>query len=78
MKSGLGVLRLFLGLPDNLELPCKGFTLALGEVDSGLLLINLDGPWLQFLLLDLDLVVEGTGFVCEGGFSAAREHSTVR
>ena len=67
MKSSVGIFRLFFGFFDSLELPREGFAFALSKVDSGLLFIDLDGPRLQFLLFDLYLVVEGTGFVYEGG-----------
>ena len=65
LKLNLGILRLFFGFSNNLEFSREGFALALSEVYSGLLLVNLDGPGLQLLLLDLDLIVERTGFVCQ-------------
>ena len=77
LKLSLGILRLFLGFSDDLKLSREGFALALSEVYIGLLLIDLDGPGLQLLLLDLDLVVERTGFVCKG-LSVAGMHSPVR
>jgi len=77
LKLSLGILRLFLGFSDGLELPREGFALARSEVYIGLLLIDLDGPGLQFLLLDLDLVVERTGFVCKG-LSVAGRHGTAK
>ena len=65
-KSILGILCLFLCFSDGFELSRKGLALALSEIYFGLLLIDLDGPGLQLLLLDLDLVVKRTGFVCQG------------
>lgn len=66
LKLSFGILRFFLGFFNDLELSRKGLALALSEVYGGLLLVDLDGPGLQLLLLDLDLVVERTGFVYQG------------
>ena len=70
LKSILGILRLFLSFSNGFELSRKGFALALGEVYFRLLLIDLDGPGLQLLLLDLDLVMERTGLVCQWHFQS--------
>ena len=78
MKLSLGIFCLFFGFSDGLEFSRKGFALALSEVYSGLLLINLDGPGLQLLLLDLDLVVERTGFVCQEDSQSLGGRGTVR
>ena len=77
LKLSLGILRLFLGFSDDLKPSREGFALALSEVYIGLLLVDLDSPGLQLLLLDLDLVVERTGFVCQR-LSVAGMHSTVK
>ena len=68
LKPGLGVLRLFLGFSNSLELSREGFALAPSKVYCGLFLIALDCPGLQLLLFDLDLIVKGTSFVWKNHF----------
>ena len=60
-KSFLGLLRRLLQLLSFLR---KAIPLARRDVDLSLLLVDLVGPRLELLLLDLDLVMENLRPIC--------------
>ena len=67
------------GLEDLLDLfsfLCKHVTFTGGNIDLCLLGIDLSRPWLKFLLLDFDLVMEDLSLVCTERVNQSTVEST--